>query len=117
MAGPTINELTNNLDKLSNEPRELCYSHELVTRSNVEIHKFLSTLDGENGVKDDLMGLDTYGDVGEFPSALATKENLVDDVRGIQDLLDHHIAYLGSLKHAIETVGNYIESVDEAGSQ
>lgn len=121
LAGPSLNDmtkqvqdLTNKLGQLSNEPSDFRYSDEFVTSSQDQITQFLVSLKLAKGLLGDL---DTYGDVGQFPSALATRNNLVEDVRGIRDLLDHHIAYLGSLQHAIEAVGHNFRSADEAGSQ
>ena len=116
MAGPSINDETKHVQDLANRldhpgnATQFCYSDELITSSRDQIQHFLG---GLTAAKDNLRGLDNYLEVGQFPSAIATKANLTEDVRGIQELLDKHISYLGSLRHAIESSGHNFRSADE----
>jgi hypothetical protein len=110
MAEPSIQDLTNELNGLKQHPsKDFRFSPEAAAA-----HKAAIT-DLENAVQMIKMmsgALKGFGDVGEFPSAIATRDALLKDIDHIGDLAGKHLAYLAAFKDAIDVAANNVQRAD-----
>lgn len=106
----SIRDVTNRLNQLKTNPAtDFRFEPEEAQRYSQEIQKLLDELNAAHAQIDNLSH---YGNVGTLPSAVATKQNLTDDVTKIRQLLDQHIAYLEAFQGAVEAAGGRLQAAD-----
>jgi hypothetical protein len=106
----SIRDVTDRLNQLKANPAtDFRFAPEEAQKYSQEIQTLLDQL---NAAHADIDNLSHYGNVGTLPSAVATKQNLTDDVAAIRQLLDQHIAYLQAFQGAVETAGRRLQAAD-----
>lgn len=106
----SIRDVTNRLNQLTANPAaDFRFEPKDAQIYSQEIQKLLDQLTAAHA---DLDNLSHYGNVGTLPSALATKQNLTDDVAEIRQLVDQHIAYLQAFQGAVEAAGRRLRAAD-----
>lgn len=110
MAGPSVQDLTNKLNQLKQQPsKDFYFTPEAAKAHKAEIEKMVNAV---SMIKMMAGALKNYGDVGEFPSAIATEANLHKDIQQISDLADKHLEYLKAFTDAIDVAAANVQRAD-----
>jgi hypothetical protein len=110
MGNPSLQDMTNKLNQLKANPdADFQLNPEKVNQHADEIQKLIDSL---KHAQAQVGQLDNYGEVGSFPSAQGTKQNLIEDVNDLKNLLASHIAYYEAFKGAVQAAGHKLQAAD-----
>jgi hypothetical protein len=111
MGNPSLQDMTNKLNQLKANPAADFQLHPDTVQSHVnEIQKLIDSLKHAQAQVDHL---GNYGEVGSFASAQGTKQNLIEDVNDLKNLLSSHIAYYEAFKGAVQAAGHKLQAADQ----
>ena len=110
MGDPSIRDMTNQLNQIAaNNPDDFRFAPEDARNCVAEIENLESAI---SGAKSSVQSLGAYGNVGGFPSAIATRDNLQGDVHDLEKMLDDYLAYLGAFKNAVQQASGNLQAAD-----
>jgi hypothetical protein len=110
MGNPSLQDMTNKLNQLKANPdADFRLKPETVKQHADQIQNLIDSLKHAQSQVDHL---GNYGEVGSFASAQGTKQNLIEDVNDLKNLLSSHIAYYEAFKGAVQAAGQKLQAAD-----